>query len=221
MQEKNIIESYLGVTPERKLSKIPARLDFWQSATGLFLALFMIAHMFFVSSILLGESAMYKVAKFFEGSAFLEHNQPYLVSIVAFIVIVAFVAHAFLALRKFPINYRQFKILKAHKYVMRHSDTSLWFLQAASGFALFCKYAFSFSPYKYGSLPFLIPHSIRSAAVPVTNGTAMEVPLLTVLPPPGEAERISTPGAARSGFLTPHSSDPRPENGAYVLFFAL
>lgn len=137
MQEEKIIEGYLGITPERKLSKAPARLDFWQSATGLFLALFMIAHMFFVSSILLGESAMYKVAKFFEGSAFLEHNQPYLVSIVAFIVIVAFVAHAFLALRKFPINYRQFKILKAHKYVMHHSDTSLWFLQAASGFALF------------------------------------------------------------------------------------
>lgn len=137
MQENQIIEGYLGVTPERKLSKTPAKLDFWQSATGLFLALFMIAHMFFVSSILLGQSAMYKVTKFFEGSAFLEHHQPFLVSIVAVIVIVAFVVHAFLALRKFPINYRQFKILKAHKHVMHHSDTSLWFLQAASGFALF------------------------------------------------------------------------------------
>lgn len=137
MRENQIIEGYLGVTPERKLSKTPAKLDFWQSATGLFLALFMIAHMFFVSSILLGQSAMYKVTKFFEGSAFLEHHQPFLVSIVAVIVIVAFVVHAFLALRKFPINYCQFKILKAHKHVMHHSDTSLWFLQAASGFALF------------------------------------------------------------------------------------
>ena len=137
MQDSKIIEAYLGVTKERKLSKNPAKLDFWQSATGLFLGLFMIAHMFFVSSILLGEKAMYKITKFFEGSAFLSKDQPLLVSVVAIIVIIAFVAHAFLALRKFPINYKQFQIFKAHKHIMKHSDTSLWFVQAATGFALF------------------------------------------------------------------------------------
>ena len=41
MREDKIIESYAGVTPQRKKSKNPAKLDFWQSATGLFLALFM------------------------------------------------------------------------------------------------------------------------------------------------------------------------------------
>ncbi|MCE3038598.1 fumarate reductase cytochrome b subunit [Helicobacter anatolicus] len=137
MQDNNIIEGYLGITPERKRSKLPAKLDFLQSATGLFLGIFMIIHMFFVSSILLGEEVMYKVAKFFEGSMFLSENQPFLVSIVAAIVIIAFVAHAFLALRKFPINYRQFKILKTHKHLMKHSDTSLWFIQAGTGFVLF------------------------------------------------------------------------------------
>lgn len=93
--DEGIIQGYLKITPERKKSKLPARLDFWQSATGLFLALFMIAHMFFVSSILLGQEIMYKVTKFFEGSVFLEKEQPFLVSIVAIIVIVAFVVHAF------------------------------------------------------------------------------------------------------------------------------
>lgn len=135
--DEGIIQGYLKITPERKKSKLPARLDFWQSATGLFLALFMIAHMFFVSSILLGQEIMYKVTKFFEGSIFLEKEQPFLVSIVAIIVIVAFVVHAFLALRKFPINFQQFSIFKIHKTLMKHGDTSLWWIQACSGFALF------------------------------------------------------------------------------------
>lgn len=136
-QDNKVIEGYLGITPERKKSKMPARLDFLQSATGLFLALFMIAHMFLVSSILISDEAMYRVAKFFEGSWLFGEGHPAIVSVVAVIVIVILVVHAFLAMRKFPINYRQFKILKTHKHVMKHSDTSLWFVQAATGFALF------------------------------------------------------------------------------------
>ncbi len=138
MQDERIIESYTGVTSERKKSKNPARLDFWQSATGLFLGLFMIAHMFFVSSILISDSAMYKVTKFFEGSfIFGEAGCPAIVSGVAVIVIIALVAHAFLAIRKFPINYRQFIVLRTHKNLMKHSDTTLWVVQAATGFAMF------------------------------------------------------------------------------------
>ena len=137
MQDDKIIEGYLGLTQEKKQSKLPAKLDFIQSATGLFLGIFMIAHMFFVSSILLGGQAMYNVTKFFEGSMFFNKPQPFLVSIVACIVIVAFVTHAFLAMRKFPINYRQYKIFKTHKHLMHHGDTSLWFIQAITGFMLF------------------------------------------------------------------------------------
>ncbi len=132
-----VIQSYLKITSEGKKSKLPARLDFWQSATGLFLGLFMIAHMFLVSSILLGEEVMYKVTKFFEGSMIFHQEKPFIVSIVAAIVIVAFVTHAFLALRKFPTNLQQFRIFKTHKSLMKHGDTSLWWIQACSGFALF------------------------------------------------------------------------------------
>ncbi len=62
------------------------------------------------------------------------------------------------------------------------------------------RYAFIFSPYRYRSFPFTIPHCIRSAAPPLTNGVAIDVPLRTVYPPPGAQDVISTPGAARSGF---------------------
>lgn len=138
MRDDRIIESYTGVTPERKKSKMPARLDFWQSATGLFLGLFMLAHLLFVSSILISTEAMFWVTKFFEGSLiFGEAGKPIIVSIVAAVVIAALVVHAFLALRKFPINYRQFITLKTHKHLMKHSDTSLWVIQAATGFAMF------------------------------------------------------------------------------------
>lgn len=137
MQQDKIIEGYLGITPERKKSKTPARLDFWQSATGLFLALFMIGHMFLVSSILISDEAMYKVAKFFEGSFISKAGHPAIVSGVAVVIIIVLVAHAFLAMRKFPINYRQFMILRTHKHLMKHSDTSLWVIQAGTGFAMF------------------------------------------------------------------------------------
>lgn len=46
------------------------------------------------------------------------------------------------------------------------------------------RYAFSFSPYKNGSLPSTMPHCIRRAPLPVTIGAAKEVPVLASYPPP-------------------------------------
>ena len=45
MSKDRVVESLLGKTPQKKKSRIPARLDFLQSATGLILAIFMIFHM--------------------------------------------------------------------------------------------------------------------------------------------------------------------------------
>ena len=79
------------------------------------------------------------------------------------------------------------------------------------------KYAFTFSPYRNGSLPFTIPHSIRSATLPVTKGVAKDVPLTLVVPPFRPVVTISTPGATKSGFASPQGSNsPLPEKGAYV-----
>ena len=40
-------------------------------------------------------------------------------------------------MRKFPINYRQFTTFRGHMKMMRHEDTTLWFWQVFTGFALF------------------------------------------------------------------------------------
>ena len=80
----------------------PARLDLLQSGTGLLLALFMWVHMLFVSSILISNDAMWVVARFFEGYFLLGRRIPALVALVVATVAALFVAHAALALRKFP-----------------------------------------------------------------------------------------------------------------------
>jgi fumarate reductase subunit C len=107
----------------------PARLDLLQSASGLVLALFMWAHMLFVSS-------MWWVARFFEGSFIFGRPLPWLVSMVVAGISVLLVAHAALALRKFPISQRQFSSFRQHVRAMHHGDTTLWWWQVVSGFAL-------------------------------------------------------------------------------------
>jgi len=100
--------SAIGARAARK-SRWPARLDWVQSASGLVLALFMWGHMFFVSSILLGKDAMWSVTRFFEGYFILGRSYPWIVSIVVAGVLTLLVVHAMLALRKFPIDYRQYR----------------------------------------------------------------------------------------------------------------
>lgn len=118
-------------------SRWPARLDLVQSGTGLVLALFMWGHMFFVSSILLGKDAMWTITKMFEGYFLFDRAHPGIVSVAVAGVIVLLVVHAALAVRKFPINYRQFHVYREHMRLMRHEDTTLWYWQVLTGFALF------------------------------------------------------------------------------------
>jgi fumarate reductase subunit C len=115
----------------------PARLDAMQSASGLLLALFMWGHMFFVSSILLGKDAMWTVTRFFEGYFLLGRSYPWIVSIVVAGVITLLVLHALLALRKFPSSYQQVRTFREHLNTLHHSDTTLWWWQVVTGFAMF------------------------------------------------------------------------------------
>lgn len=126
-----------GLADRAARNRWPARLDILQSSTGLFLALFMWGHMFFVASILLGETPMWVITKFFEGYFIFGSSHYWLVSCVVAFVAVVFVAHAGLAVRKFPINYRQLRAIRAHSQAMRHEDTTLWVWQVYTGFLLF------------------------------------------------------------------------------------
>lgn len=115
----------------------PARLDLAQSLSGLFLALFMWLHMFFVSCILLGKDTFWSVARFFEGYFLLGRAIPALVSLAVAGVFTIIVLHAALALRKFPANWNQYRNFWEHMRAMRHGDTTLWWIQVITGFAMF------------------------------------------------------------------------------------
>jgi len=137
VQKDTVIELLTRKDAHKKKSRVPARLDYLQSATGLLLAVFMIFHMLFVSTILISKDFMYSVTKAFELSFIFEGGSTIPVFISIAIVIVIFISHAFLAMRKFPISYREAKRLKTHSDLMNHSDTKLWTIQAITGFVLF------------------------------------------------------------------------------------
>src|SRR5262249_7617968 len=127
----------VGLAEKTRKSRWPARLDFVQSASGLFLGLFMWGHMAFVSSILISNDAMWWVTRMFEGQFFFGQRYSGIVGAIVAIVAIMFVLHGLLAMRKFPSNYAQFQSFRGHWHMMRHEDTTLWWLQALTGFALF------------------------------------------------------------------------------------
>jgi fumarate reductase subunit C len=120
-----------------KINRWPARLDLTQSVTGLLLALFMWAHMLFVSSILISKDAMYWVSKMFEGEPIFGKSYPILVSLVAIFIFTLIFIHAFLALRKFPAKEKEYRALFTHMARFKHGDTVLWYVQVVTGFVLF------------------------------------------------------------------------------------
>jgi len=137
MESARTVIAGVGLADRPRKSRWPARMDFAQSASGLALALFMWGHMFFVSTILVSKDAMWAVTKFFEGYFVVGKSYPGIVSIVVAGVLGLVVMHAFLAMRKFPANYRQYRAFMGHRKLMAHDDTTLWWVQAVTGFALF------------------------------------------------------------------------------------
>lgn len=120
-----------------KPNRGPARADILQSLSGLLLVGFIWAHMFFESSILLGKDAMHWVSKMFEGEHIFGKPYPLLVSAAAGAVFILIAVHAILAMRKFPGSHRQYRQFRQHMGAVRHPDTTLWYLQVVTGFALF------------------------------------------------------------------------------------
>jgi succinate dehydrogenase/fumarate reductase cytochrome b subunit len=122
----------VGLDQRTRKSHWPARLDFVQSASGLFLGLFMWGHMAFVSTILISNDAMWWVTKMFEGQFILGKAYPAIVSFVVAIVSVMFVLHGLLAMRKFPANWNEYRSFASHRKILRHEDTTLWWVQACT-----------------------------------------------------------------------------------------
>jgi fumarate reductase subunit C len=137
MQYTSRLLEGVGLAGERRKSRWPARMDWLQSASGLALGLFMWGHMLFVSSILVSEDFMWSVTKAFEGYFFFGRGYPIVVSVIVLVVIALLLVHAFLAMRKFPETYQQYRTFIGHKNLLRHEDTTLWWIQVLTGFALF------------------------------------------------------------------------------------
>ncbi len=122
---------------QEKIDKIPAWLDFLQSATGLILALFIMGHILFEASILVSNEMMYRVTLMFEGYYFFGETYPGIVSFLAAAIFTIFILHSALALRKFPSSYKQYRTLREHTQRMKHEDSSLWMIQVVTGFMMF------------------------------------------------------------------------------------
>ncbi|MGA8055103.1 MAG: fumarate reductase cytochrome b subunit [Burkholderiales bacterium] len=137
MQTGTQVVAGVGLADKPKKSRWPARMDLAQSLTGLVLGLFMWGHMFFVSSILVSNDFMWTITKMFEGYFVFGRSYPGMVSVIVFAILVTFVTHAFLAMRKFPANYRQYRMFVGHKNLLHHGDTTLWWIQFVTGFMLF------------------------------------------------------------------------------------
>jgi fumarate reductase subunit C len=137
MSDPSGVIAGVGLTDRPKKSRWPARMDLAQSLSGLVLGLFMWGHMFFVSTILISNDAMWTVTKFFEGYFILGTAYPLIVSFVVAGVTALIVVHAFLAMRKFPSSYRQYRMFIGHRRLLSHEDTTLWWVQVITGFMLF------------------------------------------------------------------------------------
>ena len=116
-----------------------ARADKIQSATGLLLGCFLLAHLHFESSILLGKEAFYQVVQILEGGMFSEsgHGFPVLTQIFSVFILLVVILHAAVTLRRFPAQLGQWRALRRHMHGINHKDTHAWFWQLVTGFILF------------------------------------------------------------------------------------
>ena len=117
-------------------SRWPAVMDVAQSLTGLLLVLFIWMHMLLDGSILISKDAMYRVSRFMEGHYIFGSDYPILVSLGAASILALFVFHAWLAMRKFPERHTEYRAFRRHMASFRHEDTTLWWVQVWTGFAM-------------------------------------------------------------------------------------
>jgi fumarate reductase subunit C len=104
--------------------------------SGVLLVLFMWGHMFFVSSILISKEAMWTITRMFEGYFLFGQSYPGIVSAVVLAVWLLLVVHVIFALRRIPVSIEQFQIFSQHRRRLTHPDTTAWWVQIMTGFAL-------------------------------------------------------------------------------------
>ncbi|WP_263053346.1 fumarate reductase cytochrome b subunit [Shewanella pealeana] len=116
-----------------------AKADKIQSITGVMMGCFLLAHLHFESSILLGKDAFYTVVQFLEGGMFSStgHGFPIVTKVFSVFMLAVVMLHAAVALRRFPAQLGQWRALRRHMAVINHKDSQAWFWQLVTGFVLF------------------------------------------------------------------------------------
>ncbi len=115
------------------------RADSLQSLTGAVLGLFLLAHMHFEATILLGKETFYHVVQLLEGGMFSAdgHGFMWVTQVFSTFIAIVFVVHAAFALRRFPVQLGQWRSLRGFVKNINHTDTRIWYWQLITGFALF------------------------------------------------------------------------------------
>jgi fumarate reductase subunit C len=106
------------------VSLTDAALDWLQMLTGASLILFMWCHMLLVSSVVISPSVMNAIAGFFEATYMAQVGGP--------LIFLTFLVHFALAARKIPFRAEGQGTIWAHAKMMKHRDTWLWVVQAAT-----------------------------------------------------------------------------------------
>jgi fumarate reductase subunit C len=105
-----------------------AYLDWLQMLSGACLVLFMWAHLFLVSSVIIGPGVMNAIAHFFEATGMAQVGGP--------VIFAIFLTHFALAARKIPFASREQGLMLANAKRMKHPDTWLWVVQAVSAMVI-------------------------------------------------------------------------------------
>ncbi len=131
-------EVIAGVTLKdaKRASKWPAYLDVAQSVTGLVLGLFLFCHMAFTSSIQFGKDLFWNLIQVSGGTPIFGHEQTWLHFLFVGVIGLLVVIHALCALRRFPTSYKQYRDIRAHVAVVKHTDSTLWLIQLATAVIL-------------------------------------------------------------------------------------
>ncbi|ADN74670.1 Fumarate reductase respiratory complex [Ferrimonas balearica DSM 9799] len=116
----------------------PAIMDGLQGLSGALLALFLLLHLHLEASILIGPEAFDAVAWFLHAGWADPAGHGYAAMVVAasLVILTLLALHVWTALRRVPIQFRQWRALSRHLHWVHHSGTRWWLVQLVTGMAL-------------------------------------------------------------------------------------
>ena len=116
--------THVTAVAARAPSKRDAYLDWLQMLTGVALILFLWAHLFLVSSVIIGPGVMNSIAHFFEATGMAQVGGP--------AIFLVFLLHFVLASRKIPFRVEKQRLIWDQARMLNHRDTWLWLVQAGT-----------------------------------------------------------------------------------------